>query len=268
MGSYEPHYQTDIAIEFMRQNRRYPFFLFLAWGPPHTPLLPPQKYAEMYDPERIRLRPNVPKEEHERARREIAAYYGLITSLDANLGRLLEALEQLNLAENTVVCFTSDHGDMLGSHGLYRKGFPFDESSHIPFIVRYPRLLNAGEKVDFPVSTVDMMPTLLSLCETECPQTVQGTDIFKMIASEAASEPKPVYMEGRMTDPREWRAVLTDRYILAVTWKDMKAEYLFDLQEDSYQMNNLVGQPESAKIQEDMQKILRWRMERTGDNPH
>ena len=93
-GGFEPDYQTSLAIDFIRANRSRPFFLFLSWGPPHTPRTPPPAFARMYDPRQFRLRENVPAEYEETARRGLAGYYGLCSALDANLGRLLKALDE------------------------------------------------------------------------------------------------------------------------------------------------------------------------------
>jgi len=264
-GTYEPDYQTDIAVEFIQQNRQGPFYLFVSWGPPHTPLTPPKEYAALYDAEEIELRPNVPPEEYERARAQTAAYYAMITSLDHNLGRMLETLKDLGIKDNTIVAFTTDHGDLLGSHGHYRKGRPLDESSHVPFIVRYPEAVQAGQRVDSPVSSVDIMPTLLSLCGAPIPEPVQGVDLSGLVTSKRGPEPESIYMEGRMGRPEEWRAVRKDSYMLSINASIRETEYLFDMKGDPYQMENLAGRPEYAEVEGELRSLLfRW-AERTGD---
>ncbi|MBA2277648.1 MAG: sulfatase, partial [Chloroflexia bacterium] len=147
---FEPDHQTDLAIDFLEAsaNRDEPFCLLLAWGPPHTPLDPPVRHRATYDPQRIPLPASVPAPVADLARRERAAYYGLISALDDNVGRLLGTLDRLGLTGNTIVLFTSDHGDLIGEHGLFRKTVPYDEATRVPCIVRWPAHVPAGVERD------------------------------------------------------------------------------------------------------------------------
>ena len=118
---WSPTAETNMAIEFMREQKdkqpNDPFALFVSWRPSHWPYPQyPEEYGH-YDPAEIDLPGNVPKQMEDFARREIADYYGCCTSLDAEMGRLLAALEDLDLADDTIVCYTSEHGDHLSSHG-------------------------------------------------------------------------------------------------------------------------------------------------------
>lgn len=143
MKGFEPDYQTALAVEFIKQNRQSPFFLYLSWGPPHTPRTPPDSVKGLYHPRQFALRENVPLEYEEKARVEYAGYYGLCTALDRCLGILLKAIDAEGLAENTIVVFTADHGDMLGSQALEYKNQPYEESARVPLLVRYPKALPA-----------------------------------------------------------------------------------------------------------------------------
>ncbi|MFQ5929023.1 MAG: sulfatase-like hydrolase/transferase, partial [Acidobacteriota bacterium] len=113
---FEPEAWTDIAIEFLRETENRPFFLMLAMGPPHNPYKAPEKYMEMYERQALTMRPNWVEGINRAGREEIAAYYAAITAVDEQVGRLMRALDELGLTEDTIVLFTSDHGDMLGSH--------------------------------------------------------------------------------------------------------------------------------------------------------
>ena len=152
---YEPHIQTELAIRFIERHRNDPFALVLSWGPPHGPLeFVPDEYRIRYDPAKLSLRPNVSPGKTEKwalacatapwkryanepgpfggdmetaIRESLAAYYAAITALDDDLGRFLSTLEKLELAENTAVVFTSDHGSMHWSHGRIRKQQPWEE---------------------------------------------------------------------------------------------------------------------------------------------
>lgn len=270
--TYEPDLQTDLALTFLEDPDPRPFCLLLAWGPPHTPLVPPPSTAGLYRAEDMPLAPSVPAAEATRARRELAAYYGLISSLDQDAGRLLRALERGGRAGNTIVCFTADHGDLLGEHGLYRKGRPEEESIHVPLLVRWPGRLAPGTREDLLVASVDVAPTLLGLAGLRMPAGVHGRDLGgplrgdRSTASAAAepAAPDAVYLEGRMGTPEEWRAVRTRDHLLAV---DRAAEptQLYDMRADPWQLRNLARAPEAASMRADLLTTLRQLAHRTGD---
>src|SRR4051794_1989720 len=136
----------------------------LAWGPPHDPYFSaPEKYRDLYDPTKLELRANVPKNEEEATRKNLAGYYAHCSALDDCMGELLRTLKETGLDKNTILIFTSDHGDMLGSHGLNKKQKPYDESVRVPMLWRWPGTLRA-RTLDAPMNTEDIMPTLLGLC--------------------------------------------------------------------------------------------------------
>ena len=173
--------------EHVRERADRPFALALSWGPPHWPY---DQYPDAYDiyvPETVDLPPNVPEQFAAFARREIAHYYGNVTALDAQFGRLDDALERLGIRNDTLVVFTSDHGDHLSSHGYGKpmdrwmhpsfrasKATPYEESIHVPFIARLPGRIASGTRSDALVSSVDMMPTLLGMAGVPVPGGVQG----------------------------------------------------------------------------------------------
>jgi arylsulfatase A-like enzyme len=240
-GDYQPAYQTDLAVDFMTEDRADPFFLFLSWGPPHPPFAAPEEYSEQYDPEALDLRPNVPDEMAEEVRPALAEYYAMIESLDDQLQRLLDALDAQGIADETVVCFTADHGDMLGSHGQWSKGVPYEESIHVPLILRYPDGLEAGREFDAPVSHVDYFPTLAGLCDVPVPDRAQGRDLVPVLDGDA-NPPEQVYIEGGLTTDEAWRALRTERFLIAVE-EDLTTRDLFDVGGgDTYQQSNLAGE--------------------------
>ena len=150
----------------------------------------------MYRPEEIRLRPNVPPEEADVARRELAGYYAHCTALNECVGKLLQTLRDLEIERDTIFIFTSDHGDMLHSHGEIRKQRPWDESIRVPLLIRYPRLLGEGGKtLDGLISSEDLMPTLLGLAGVPVPASVEGKDFSR-------------YMQGG-DDPPDGAALIT-----------------------------------------------------------
>ena len=160
---YEPEASADFAVEFLKGRKgEQPFFLMMQMGPPHDPYGAPDDYMKRYDPAKLTLpaswqpnsennpggnaippkyrRPDTPGATYVRTggREEIAAYYAAITAIDDQVGRLLQTLKETGQDENTIILFTSDHGDMLGSHGMRRKRKPYEESAGVPGILRWP----------------------------------------------------------------------------------------------------------------------------------
>lgn len=138
---FEAEAWTDIGIDFLRESQRdgRPFLLTIAMGPPHDPYRAPPEFAKLYDPGKLRMRPNWSESPGAPGPKEIAEYYGMITAVDAQIGRLLRTLDELGMAEDTIVLLSSDHGDMLGSHNRRLKRKPWEESIRVPGILRYPR---------------------------------------------------------------------------------------------------------------------------------
>ncbi len=262
---YEPTLQTDLAIQFMKRNKDRPFFCYLSWGPPHMPYKPPKRF-DRFKRDGLEWRPNVPagQRKHKKTTRELAGYYGLCESLDHELGRLLRALDELRLADNTLVVFTSDHGDMHGSHGKRYKGHPEEESLHIPLLMRCPARIKAGQTPPTLVSSIDLMPTLLSVCGLETPSTCTGRDLSAAVLGERAPAVQSIYAEGRMHGDGAWRAIVTPRNKLAVNTAG-KVTHLFDLAKDPYEMKNLADEKAQAKLRTDLlAKLHRWAKD-TGD---
>jgi arylsulfatase A-like enzyme len=267
---YEPEVQTDLALEFLRaQDGREPFCLVLSWGPPHDPYdQVPERYRARYDPETIPLRPNViaegdnPLAAGKRCRRTIADYYAAITALDAQMARLLEHLDRSGLLENTLVVFTSDHGDMLWSHGWMKKQSPYEEAIHVPFLLRGAGRIPAGRTSDVLIGTVHLLPTLAGLLGWDCPQ-LEGEDLSAALRGEpGAFSPESLFLANYLAEDEaatqgmpEWRAVRTRRYTYAekpgrIPW------LLFDNEADPYQMRNLLHTSQADGVQEPLRGLL------------
>jgi arylsulfatase A-like enzyme len=265
---FEPYVWIDEAIRFVRENRERPFFLMVAFGPPHNPYKAPPEFTALYDPAKLIMRPNWREGVRLGSREDIANYYGAITCIDQNVGRLLKMLDTLDLTEDTIVLFTSDHGDMLGSQGEFLKNKPWDESIRVPGILRYPREIRAGQTRDVLFSHVDFAPTLLGLCGLAAPETMQGRDLSGALTGRTKESPpavllqifKPTYAWG--VEP--WRGVRTQRYTYA-RWED-RPWVLYDLKNDPYERKNLVDDPSHASLQREMDALLAHEMKRVGDD--
>ncbi len=244
---YEPQVQTDLAIGFIKEHRGEPFCLVMSWGPPHNPYTPPKEW-DIYDPSQIKLRPNVPEADAALARKQIAQYYGLVSSLDHQMGRLLDTLAELQIERDTIVVFTSDHGDMLESQGWTLKQKPWSEASNTPFILRYPAKVGAGRKRDLLLSTVDIMPTVLGMCGVKGPAAMDGVDLSPVLRGESGEEPESIFLYNQPHTGNNvgasWRAVRTKRYLYAVT--NAGDWLLYDVLKDPYELHNLAGDPSVA----------------------
>ncbi|MCD6287705.1 MAG: sulfatase [Candidatus Hydrogenedentes bacterium] len=273
---YDAIAQTRDAQQYIEKHARSnrPFLLFLSWGPPHNPYnTAPEKYKKVYaDTSGIQLRPNVPEKSKAAARRDLAGYYAHIAALDDCVGEVRRTLLHAGIADRTIVVFTSDHGDMHGSHGQIRKQRPWDESIKVPLLVHCPGVgTSKGRKIDMPINAPDLMPTLLGLSGVPVPATVEGTDYSGVVTGE--KEPRndaaliacysPFGEWRRQNGGREYRGVRTRRYTyvrnLDGPW------YLFDNERDPYQMNNLVNKPEYAGLQQKMETILDRLLKETND---
>ncbi len=279
--TFEAEAWADLGIEFLRQTRTddRPFFLTVQMGPPHDPYLAPAEYMAMYDPEAITLRPNFAGDASDRdlepnpyvatpGRKEIAAYYAMVTAVDEQVGRILKELDNLGLRENTIVIVSSDHGDMLGSHGSRLKRKPWEESIRVPGIVRHPGG-STGRETDALFAHVDIAPTLLSLCGIRLPREMQGSDLSDVILGTTDAGPDAAYFQ--MFGPFlaggvecGWRGIRTARHIYART---REAPWvLYDLASDPYELRNLVAEPEFAGLRERLDAELAAWMKRTGDS--
>lgn len=206
-GEWEPFGQTKQAIEFINTHADKPFALFLSWHPPHNPYGAPEDLMEMYNPDKLTLRANTP--DNKKVRRIYHGHMAMITGLDQAFGQLMESLKHHKLAENTIVVFTSDHGDALLSHGnRYNKMRPEQESLRVPLLVRYPEELKP-RKSDLLVGTLDLMPTILGMMKLPIPETCDGLNLTPFITAQNdnAVDAVPIFLPSR-----DFRGVYTRRY--------------------------------------------------------
>lgn len=251
-----------------RAKAEKPFLLWLAWGPPHNPYeTAPEKYRDLYSPEKIVLRDNVPPRAAGIARGDLAGYYAHCSALDDCIGDLLRTLQETGLDKNTIIVFTSDHGDMLQSQGMIRKQKPWEESARVPMLFRLPTTLGISpRRVEGTINTEDVMPTLLSLCGRPIPKIVEGFDFSGYLRGGA--DPSGGATVLRCTSPfgefsrdkggKEYREVRSPRYTYV---RDLSGPWLlYDNVKDPLQLDNLVGKPEAAKLQAEQDALLRRKL--------
>ncbi|MEG0379627.1 MAG: sulfatase-like hydrolase/transferase, partial [Eubacterium sp.] len=170
--------------------------------------------------------------------------------------------------ENTIVVFTSDHGELFGAHGRRAKNIFYEEAIRVPFLIRRQGALEQGVKRDVVFNTVDIMPTLLSMMELPIPETVEGSDYSRCVTGEADNNEGALMMctgpTATFGDGNEWRAYRTKQYTYAI-FKSDGQELLFDNLADPFQMNNLAGNPEYATIQAKLKAAMWDKMNKISD---
>lgn len=281
-GDWEWNAQTNQALEFIDNHADKPMALFLSWHAPHDwnargigldhKYAAPPELEALYDPETILLRGNC--EDTPLRRKFYQGHMAMITSLDRDFGYILEKLEEKGIADNSIIIFTSDHGDMLESHGWpFNKGRPEMESIRVPLLMKWGNQLTA-RKSDLLVGTLDLMPTILSLMNLPVPESCHGIDLSGAIiqGDDNAVESVPLfYFAG------DWRGVYTHDHTYAFSLESGEAEphaiahgfrnynVLYEHHNDPFQLNNHFDNEEYAGQKAKLHQLsLEW-MERYND---
>ncbi len=248
---YDADSQTTATLDYIgsRKPSDAPFFLMLSWGPPHDPYdTAPEEFRAMFAPERIVLPSNVPAEMADWARNALAGYYAHGAALDRQFGRIMQCLAASGLLSNTIVVFTSDHGDMLGSQGVVKKQWPWEESIRIPFLLRWPEGLGAeGRVCDALLDVLDHQPTLLDLCGLPLDAELEGRSFAGALRGESELPledcvlltcPHPFGEVSRQRGGREYRGIRTYTHTYVETLEG--PWLLYNNLEDPEQLCNLV----------------------------
>ena len=291
----QTHWCADRAVEFIQaQKQSRPWLMSVNMYQPHHPFYPTAEYFQRYDPEKLpdpayvqgeldnkpeyqrrdaAGAPNRPSFENTDAltRRKItAAYYAMIEEIDDQFGRILKTLEDTGQAENTIVIFMSDHGEMLGDHGIYHKGpYFYDCGMRVPLMIRWPGRYRAGQKLDALVEMVDLAPTLLEAAGLEPSPGIQGRSLTGLLEGKTTGHRDSVYMENyvpRMgaTKPVLATALRTRTHKLAI-YHSLGAGELYDLARDPGEVRNLWDDSAHRGIREELTLELMKRMTDTLD---
>ena len=249
-----------------------PFCLFVSIATPHFPHnTAPEEYKKLYTPDKLKLPPNVSEDKREQALKELQGYYAHCTATDKAIGGIIEKAKELGIYDNSIIVFTSDHGEMMGSHGYrpFMKHQPYSESANIPFLITYPGIgQNKGKIADAAITTPDILPSLLSMCNIKIPNTIEGYDLSGIIKDpENEKERAALYMNvspfGIAFPSDEYRAIRTNKYTYVKTPKG--PSMLFDNENDVYQMNNLINQPNYSDVQKKLDMQLMNELHRIGE---
>lgn len=272
------------GIELIEKYKDQPFFIAVGFSKPHSPPVAPKKYFDPYDVAQMPLsvdfkpHPTLPEgfpqaavpmrngdlfiardASEAEAREMIRAYYACISFVDAQVGRLLEALDRLGLRERTVVIFFGDHGYHLGEKGKWSKhNSLFEVGARVPFIISAPGAVGNGQPCARPVEFVDLYPTLVELCGLPNPVGLEGDSLVPLLKEPKVSWSHPAFTVTRFAKTLG-RSVRTERWRYT-EWNDGEAgSVLFDEQADPHELKNLANDPAHAKTVAEMKDLLRKR---------
>lgn len=273
---------TRESIRFLKNHgSKQPFLLVASYLKPHDPFMPVERFANMFRPEDIQIPDTwgkvdlatVPgdvrqaiendwicpelKNNPENVRRHIAYYYGCVAQMDDNIGAVLRALRESGLEQDTIVMYTTDHGEMLGEHGLWQKMVFYEPSVGVPLMFRVPGLTRAGARSKTPVSLASVVPTLLDLCGVAAPSNLDGESLVQDLREPDRTRDTAAFAEFNLTNPKA-------KYM--IRYGDFKYNYyvndiaeLFNLREDPKEMKNLALLPEHRdKVEEMKARLFAW----------
>ena len=269
-------YFTDKTLEILERDKNKPFALMLSIPDPHTPDYAKPPYNTMYKDldvkapktmaaEYTAIKPSWAvsdedtneasgKASFEKQKEALKQYFGMVSHIDDSVGRILKFLKDNNLEENTIIVFTSDHGDMFFEHNRRNKGVPYEASARIPFVIRYPEKIKAGKVINTAYTNVDFTPTILSLMDVSTDATFDGKDTSK----DFLSRKKEITDADRLTYYAKsggwWVTGVTDRYKLVLDKKEKP--YLYDLEKDPDELINFYNDAAYKSIKDKMQKEL------------
>lgn len=280
--SFTTDFLTDRVIEFIQRDRNVPFCCMLSIPDPHSPNQVRAPYDTMYQdlhfqhPSTSRKDTiglpawsyggNLPGDRME----DMSQYFGMIKCIDDNIGRILNVLSDRRLLDNTIVVFTSDHGDLCGEHGLINKGVPLDGSARVPFIIRYPKGMACGIKVSHVMSVVDFTPSILSFCGIRPTRQLDGRDLSDLWRGKDLPEgvTDAVFMraitpmiagdwdESATAQRTQWISIVTPQYKLTLSEHPSDLPWLTDLSKDPDELINCYSDSSYQKTVSLLEKRL------------
>lgn len=283
---------SDMAIQFMRQQQTFnPWLMSVNIFQPHHPFWPTQEYLSRYDVDKIpspayregelENKPVFQRVDHQAAyggtavsfaktddlthRKIIAAYYAMIEQVDTEVGRMLKVLEETGQADNTIVIYMSDHGEMLGDHGFYLKGpYFYDCAIRVPLMIRWPKKYKAGLRSDAMVELLDLAPTLLEAAGVPVPSGMVGRSLTPVLTGQAAKHRNSIYCEhfdsSFLYDPPPMASsVRTERYKLSY-YHNLGIGELYDLEKDPGEVDNLWTSSGAKSARAELAEMLLGRM--------
>ena len=274
------------AIRFIENyNQKQPLFLKISFARPHSPYDPPKKYADMYRDKEVTI-PSIGDWCQSFADRKMAPdaafgdfglehalqsrryYYGAITFVDDQIGRIIEALKEKGIYDNSLIVFISDHGDMLGDHYHWRKTYAYEGSSHIPFIVKPPKNmhLKSNQQITQVVELRDVLPTFLEAAHVDKPQDMDGMSVLPLIENSKTKWRPYIDLEhATIYENDNYWAALTDGTMKYIWFFHTGEEQLFDLQKDRGETINLSKNKRYQKELEQWRNLMVQHLSERGD---
>lgn len=269
---------VDETIRLLKENKDKPFFIAAGLYRPHIPYIAPKKYFDHYDIIHTKL-PFVPEDYRSRvpaaaltstpdwpnfgvtpleARECILAYDACTSFVDAQIGRLMNAVDKMGLRENTIVVLWGDHGYHLGEHGLWRKNSLYEESARAPLIIDAPNIRGRGKACDRVVEFLDMYPTICDLAGVKPPKGLEGVSLRKLLDNPSAKWDRPAYIQA------EFRGLVVGISVRTKRWRycewgkgGVDGKELYDTDTDPQELNNLIADKKFAGTVKRMEALLR-----------
>lgn len=264
-------HEADVIIDYIKnpsadtRSSEKPFVLFWSVNPPHPPYqFVPEKYVELYkdksldellvrenvsldsDADEFKFHSGATRKRTHLAKEHVKNHFAMVTGVDEQIGRVLKALKDKGLEENTIVIVTSDHGEMMGSHGLMSKNVWFEEAINVPFIIKWPKKIKPNQKSDLIISVTDIMPTILNLAAaTEgIPTALDGKDLSTIITHNKGDKPTSALYyfieEGKPASGHRGIRTHENTYVITIDKENVERKFLYDNVNDPYQKNNLI----------------------------
>lgn len=271
------------ACELIKNyNSEKPLFLKVSFARPHSPYDPPQRYLDMYknadipkpvagdwcgqyaelkDPEKGASDAPFGNFGDDYAVKSRRHYYANITFIDDQIGQIIGALKENGMYDDAIICFTADHGDMMGDHYHWRKTYPYEGSTHIPYIVKWPagmsKTVPNGSKVEQPVELRDFLPTFIELAGGSVPPDMDGMSLTKLVQGKQKEWRQYLDMEhATCYSPDNYWCALTDGKIKYIWNLHNGKEQLFDLVKDPHELTECSGKPAYAKRLKEMRQAM------------
>lgn len=278
---------ANIAASLIRQHKDEPFFIATGFYRPHTPYVAPRKYYDLYPFEKIQL-PYVPENDWDNKpaaasntpirnynlpsdslRKAKQAYYAAISFMDAQLGKLLDVLEETGIADKTIIVFQSDHGYHMGDHQLWQKQTLFEHCANTPLIISVPGLtkgkLSTGEIVEF----VDIYPTIAEVCQLKnVPTDLSGQSLLPLLQNPKKQSGKTAYTMLKRLNRKTssggitGRSIRTNRYRYTEWEEGKEGGELYDYRDDPNEFQNLYGNPAYQELKDSLRSLLHEKYKR------
>jgi arylsulfatase A-like enzyme len=273
---WSPEHEAEVIIDYIRNQKKQrdtkkPFAMFWSINPPHTPFnMVPDRYKKNFEGKtykEVLNRPNVKETEKfsvredgfgdggvERKIHQAPDYFAQVEGVDDQIGRVIEELKKQGMYENTIIVFSADHGEMLGSHGLMHKNIWFKESFENPCLISWPKTISKRGSDDLLISTPDLMPTLLGLVglKDKIPSQVEGTDFSEILLNKEIERPNEslYYFGDPINTKLQRRGIRTHKYTYIEAYdKEYKLhKFLYDDVIDVYQTKNIIGKDEKLDL--------------------